>query len=280
MTRDGGGVATGHRTGQSSLAALQRVVQRRAGQWADDPLGDPPGCVTDELLTQQLLALQCRSQRLDRVEHQGHDVIARMRQRRVVEGAGVLADAERLATDLEHQRLGHGVSDLVGGGDTETRAAQPVDVLVRPGERHRRVDRQRDASLLGQRRQHTDPVGARGVHHDGVRAHRPGGGQTGYQRRQLGIGNGQQQQLGPAGHLVDREHRGVGEPSLGALPGGIRDRAAADDDVLCAFQCVPESGAHAAGGDHADREPGRTESVVRGAPAGGGLQHRRRPRRF
>ena len=39
MCVDGGGVTARDRTGQSGLAALQGVLQRRAGEWADDPLG-------------------------------------------------------------------------------------------------------------------------------------------------------------------------------------------------------------------------------------------------
>ena len=40
------------------------------------------------------------------------------------------------------------------------------------------------------------------------------GGQAGHQRRQFGVGHGQQQQLGAAGDLVDGQHRGVGQPAL------------------------------------------------------------------
>ena len=40
VTGDRGGIAAGDRAGERGLAALQRVLQRGAGQWADDALGD------------------------------------------------------------------------------------------------------------------------------------------------------------------------------------------------------------------------------------------------
>ncbi len=154
MAGDRGRVTAGDRSGQRRLAPLQRVLQRCPRQRADHPLGDAAGRVADEFLPEQLLTPQRGPQRLDGVEQHGDDVIAGMRQRRVVQRAGVLADPERLAADLEHQRLRDGVADLVGGGDAEAGVGQSGDVLVGAGERHRGMDRQRDAALLGQRRQH------------------------------------------------------------------------------------------------------------------------------
>ncbi len=123
MVGDRAGVAAGDRTGQCRLAPLQRVLQRCPRQRADDPLGDAARCVADELLPEQLLTPQRGAQRLDGVEHHGHDVIAGMRERRVIQRAGVLADPERFAADLEHQRLCNGVADVVGGGDAEAGVA-------------------------------------------------------------------------------------------------------------------------------------------------------------
>ncbi len=129
---DRGRVATGDRAGQRRLPTLQRVLQRRPRQRTDHPLGDAAGRVADHLLPQQLLSPQRRPQRLDGVEQHGDDVVARMGQRGVVQRAGVLADPERLAADLEHQRLRDRVSDLVGGGDAEAGVGQSRDVLVAP----------------------------------------------------------------------------------------------------------------------------------------------------
>ena len=100
----------------------------------------------------------------------------------MIERPGVLADPERFAADLEDQRLRDGVADVVGGGDAEAGVGQSGDVLVGAGECHRRVNGQRDAVLFGQRAQHRDAVGARGVHDDRARAARPGGGQAGHHR--------------------------------------------------------------------------------------------------
>jgi hypothetical protein len=102
---------------------LQRVLQRRPGQRADHPFGDPSRCIADELLAEQFLAPQRGPERLDGVEHHRHHVVARVGQRRVVERAGVLAYPKRLTADLEYQGCGDGVADLVGGGDAEARLA-------------------------------------------------------------------------------------------------------------------------------------------------------------
>ena len=119
------------------------------------------------------------------------DVVARVGQRGVVQRAGVLAHPEGLAADLEYQRLGDGVADLVGGGDAEARLGQSDDVLVGPRERHRGVDRQRHAAQFGQWLQYGDTAGAGGVRDDDTRPHRPGGGQPGDEAGEFGIRNGQ-----------------------------------------------------------------------------------------
>ncbi len=71
---------------------------------------------------------------------------------------------------------------------------------------------QRDAALLGQRRQHADAVGTRRVGDDRARPHRRGGREARHQPGELGVGNGQQQQFGAAGDLVGRQDGGVGQP--------------------------------------------------------------------
>ena len=100
MSRNRGSVTADDRARQRRLPALQRVLERRPRQRTDHPLGNAAGCVADQFLPQQLLTPQRGPQRLNGIEQHGDDVIARMRQRRVVERAGVLADPERLAADL------------------------------------------------------------------------------------------------------------------------------------------------------------------------------------
>ena len=85
MTGDRGGVTARDRARERGLAALQRVLQRRAGQRCDHPLRDTARRVADQFLAEQFLAPQCGAQRLDRIEQHGDDVVARVRQRRVVE---------------------------------------------------------------------------------------------------------------------------------------------------------------------------------------------------
>ncbi len=151
MSGDGGGVTARDRTRERSLSALERVLQRRAGQRGDDPLREAAGRVHDQFLAEQFLPCQRRSQRLDGVQQDGDHVVASVRQRRVIERTRVLPHPEGLTTDLQHQRLGDGVSDLVRRGDAEAGFGKPDDVLVGSGERHRGVNGQRNATMLGER---------------------------------------------------------------------------------------------------------------------------------
>ena len=84
----------------------------------------------------------------------------------MIQRASILVDTERLPPDLQHQRLGDGVSDLVGGGDPEACLRQPGHVLVGSGERHRRMNGKRNAPLCGQWRQQRHTVGTGGVGDD------------------------------------------------------------------------------------------------------------------
>ena len=140
-----------------------------------------------------------------------------MRQGGVVQRSRVLTHAERLAADLEDQRLADRVAHVVGRGDAEAAVGQPLDVLVGPGERHRGMNGQREAALLGQRRQHTDSVGARGMHDDRFRPHSLCRGQPGHHTGKLGVGHREQHQLGTRSDLVDGEDRGVGQATTGPL---------------------------------------------------------------
>ena len=78
---------------------------------------------------------------------------------------------------------------------------------------------------------------------------------------EFGVGHGEQQQFGAVGDLVDRQHRGVGQPALCPLAGRVGDGAAGDHDVLGALQRNAERGADPTSGNDADREPRRAESV-------------------
>ncbi len=276
MAGDGSGVTARDRTRECGLAALKCVLQRCSGERGDHALGDAAGSIADQLLAQQFLAPQCGAQCRNGVEQQGDAVIAGMGKGGVIQRAGVLAHAERLPADLQDQGLGDGVTDFVDGGDAEARVGQPVDVLVGTRERHRGMDGQRDAPLLGQRAQDRDPVRARRVHDDRAAMHRARRRETRDHACEFGIGNRQQKQFRARGDVVDRQDRSVGQATLGALSRLGRYGAARDDDVLRTLQRDAERSAHPSGGDDADGEPGGTQSV-RGTPRVRGLHHRRRP---
>ena len=66
--RDSGTVATGDRTRQRTLPALQRVLQRGPRQRREDAFGDSGGVARDQFLAEQLLAGQRVAQGFDSVE--------------------------------------------------------------------------------------------------------------------------------------------------------------------------------------------------------------------
>lgn len=228
MPGDGGRVTAGHGSGQRGLATLQGVLQRGAGQRSDDAFGDPARLVVHPLLPQQFVAAHRHPQRLQRIRKHRHQVIGGVRQRGVIEHARLLAHTERFAAHFQHQRRGDGIAHLVGGGDTEAGVGQPGDVLVGAGERHRRVNRQRNAAQLGQRRQDGDTVGAGSVRHDRARPYRRGGGQSGHQAGEFAVGDRQQQQLSSG---CD-----VGGPSTGVS--GSRRAARCRDACETALQAT------------------------------------------
>jgi hypothetical protein len=174
-----------------------------------------------------------------------------------------------LPAHLEHQRLRDRLPDVVGGGDPEAGVGQPADVLVGAGERHRRVNRQRYAAVLGQRRQNVDAVGAGRVRHDRSGSHRRRGGQAGHQAGKFAVGNRQQQQLSGRGDVRRRQHLRIGQPAHRPLPGRVGDGAARDHDVVGAFQRNAQRGSYPTRGDDSHLEPGRAQTVE--------LHHRRRP---
>ncbi len=143
MAGDRSSIAARNRPGECRLTTHQRVLQGSSGQRRDDPSRDAAWIVTDELLTEQLFAPSCKTQRLEGIGDDRDHVIAGMGQSRVVQGSGVLAHAERLSAVLQHQGLRDRVTDFVGGGDPEAAVDQSGDVLVGAGEGHRRMNGQR-----------------------------------------------------------------------------------------------------------------------------------------
>ena len=197
---DRAGVAPGDRPGQGRVAEPQRVVQRRRQQRRQHPAG---------------LADASRPQQVGGLVDQRDQVVRAVRQGRVIERPGVLGDP-----------LGHPaeVGDQPGGehpvrrGDPPGDARQPVQVGVRAGEGHRRM--QGHAVHIAQ---HGQAVRPRGVRDHLTGPQRAGAGQAGDHAGQRVVRHGEQQQVvGGPGDLVGRA--GSRPAAAGGRPGRGRRR--------------------------------------------------------
>ena len=126
----GAGVAAGDRAGQRAVAVAQRVVQRGGQQRAEHPLR-----VADPGAAQQVRGLG----------DQRDQVVRAVRERGVVERAGRVGHPDRLRAHLDDQRLADVPRRLVavGRGDADAAGGHPFEVLGAAGERHHRVQRER-----------------------------------------------------------------------------------------------------------------------------------------
>ena len=213
--------------GERGLPALQRVLQRRAGQRARCTRSAmPPGASPTTSWPSSSWPRSAVRNASTASSSTVTTWLPRVGERGVIERPGLLPDPERLTADLEHQRLGHGIADVVGRGDAEARPGEPDDVLVGTRERHRGVDRQRDAAELGQRGQHADAVGAGGVHDDGARPHRSGGRQTRRPARRV-------RRRGSPGSAARRGRRRPGRAAPGCRGAGVRRAAATRGRSRC-----------------------------------------------
>ena len=144
------GVAAGHRPGQGGVTGAQGVVEGRAEQRAEHPVG-----VLDPGLGQQLHRLGDQGDQVVRAEGEG----------RVVERTVLLRDPLGLPAHLDDQGLG-GQPQLLGGGDAEGAAGEPLHVDLGAGEGHRRVQGQRQGARAARRVEHGGPVPPGGVHEE------------------------------------------------------------------------------------------------------------------
>ena len=130
MRRHGFRVAAGDGTGQARVAEPQGVIQRGGQQRAEQArrVGHSGG-------PEQIAGLG----------HERDQVVGRAGERRVVQVPLFLGDEYGLATHLDHQGLGRGLEHF-GRGYPEARSGQPVDVVGAAGERHHRVQRQRQGA--------------------------------------------------------------------------------------------------------------------------------------
>jgi hypothetical protein len=184
-------------------------------------------------------------------------VVGAVRESGVVARPGGLGDAHRLGAHLHDQGLADAPPRLVRGGDAEAAGRQPRHVLHPAGERHHRVQRQRQDTRGRGRSQHGHPARPAGVGHDLSGPQRPGGGQPAHQPGQRVVRHGQQHQVGLPHHLVRRQQRDTGQQLLGASHGGVGHARGGDDLMTGAGQRGAQHGPDPAGGHHADREPGR-----------------------
>ena len=190
VRRDGARVAARDRTGQGRVAGAQRVVERGAEQRsrAAAPARSTP---------------HRRSRSTDSLTR-----VARWfdagRERRVVQRAQLLLDPLRVGAHLDDQRLRDRAQRL-RRGDAEARADQPGQVLAAAGERHGRVQRQRQRARPGRRVEHRDAVPAAGVHQQLAGCDVAGRGEALDQAGQHVVGHGQQRQLGGGQHLRRRQ---------------------------------------------------------------------------
>ncbi|OLE27919.1 MAG: hypothetical protein AUG44_08925 [Actinobacteria bacterium 13_1_20CM_3_71_11] len=173
------------------------------------------------------------AQPVDRLVDEGDQVVRAMGEGGVVERAVLLGDPLHGAAQLVDQRARER-PDVGRGGHAERDAlAQPDQVLGAPGERHRRVHRQRLGTARDRRGQYPDAVRPRRVRHGLPLAH----GQLDDQRWEHVIGNSEEGDVGFRG-------RGAAGADLisGVGQGGGQHRAdaagAKDAEGAAAQQCA------------------------------------------
>jgi hypothetical protein len=234
-------VAAGDRAGQARVTEPQRIVEGRGQQRAEQArrFGYPGG-------PEQVLGLG----------HQRDQVVGGARERRVVQVPVLLGDEHRLAAHLDRQGLGRG-PEYLGRGNPEARPPQPVHVVAAPGERHHRMQRQRQPAPAGRGFEHGQPVAAARVHQHAPLHRSVRGRQPGHQARQNVVGHGEQGQVGLLENQAGVGDDRAGEGRAGPAHGGLGHRGDGDHSVPGASERRAERGTCPPGADDADGEPGR-----------------------
>ena len=220
---------------------------------------------------------------LARLIHEDHQVIGGVCETRMVERPVALGDHHGLPAELDRERGGDR-QQIGGGGDPHRAADQPGEVRSGAGEGHRRMQGEGRAAGPGQRCQHLGAVAARGVHDQLTAGGHAGRGDAGGQRRQLIVGDAQQQHLAAFDDRGDVQQRHAGQQLGGTLPGAVGDGIGPGHRMPLRTQRRAEHGADPAGADHADAEarrghcaaPGVTAEVPAAARAGWGQCSRSR----
>ena len=201
---DGAGVAAGDRAGERAVAVPQRVVQRGRQQRRDSRLGGVHAG---------------RLQGVDAVAHERDQVVRAVRERGVVERADGLRRRGPAPRPSRRQGPRRRSRRRVPGRrrQRDARPASRATSSVRPVKVIDRVQGQREHAVRGGRREHGDPVRARGVHDDLARPEAPRGGEAADQAGQDVVGHGEQDEVRSRGGLVGRAAAGrrAGAPRPG-----------------------------------------------------------------
>ena len=240
MGADGAGVTAGDGPGERGVTVPERVVERGAEQRAQHSAG---GLDADG------------AQQLHRLVHQRHEMVRADSESGVVERPHVLVDPDRLGAHLDHERLGR-EPQLLRRGDTEAGAGQPLQVDVGAGERHDRVQGERQGTAGEQGVEDAVAVGSTRV---GDERARSDGGRSREAADEVGedvVRDAEQQQVGPAGDGVRRKDRRLRDEALGPFAARARDRGDRDRMVPGARERSRQHRTDAAGADGADGEPG------------------------
>ena len=160
------------------------------------------------------------------------------------------------AADLDDERLGDG-AQLLGSRDPERAVGEPVEVHRRPGERHRRVERDGE-DVMGQGGgQDADAVPPRRVRDDLSGLPPSGGRQARDEVGERVVGDGEEDELGPGDDVRDGPDRDPRQQRLGAGEARLAHGGDPRDVVTGTAQGGPEHRADLAGADDTHLEPSR-----------------------
>ena len=176
-----------------------------------------------------------------------------MRERRVVDRPVLLLDPDRLTAHLEDQRLTEGAQGLQRG-HREAAVDEPVQVDGRAGERHGRMEGERQGLAGDRRLKDGDAVDAGGVDDDLARMEGAGGRQPGHELGKRVVRDREQHELDGADDLPDRQDRYAGKQGRCPLQRPLAHRGDTDDAVPGLTQRRAQDGADPAGTDDPDAE--------------------------
>ncbi len=243
----------GHRTGIAvGLGAAEDAAAQGVVQGGTEQRPEHATRVLDAGVLEQPGGLGDEGAQVVRAEGEG----------RVVERPVLLLDEDRFAAHLEHERLAEGF-ELLERRDGEAGVAEPVEVDRGSGERHGRVEGQReDPDELGGF-EDADAVTAAGVDDDLTRPEGADLGQSAHQAGQRLLGHGEQDEADVLDDLLGVEDRDAREQLGGARQRLLADRRHRGHLVARTMERGTEDGADPARAHDPHREPRRAVLVPR-----------------